>query len=305
MTKERLVLFDGNAILHRAYWAFPLSLTTKKGEIVNAVYGFSRIMLKVLEDLKPEFVICAFDLPGPNFRHQEFIGYQAHRPEMEVDLASQIDRVHQVVETMGIPVFAQSGFEADDVLGTLSKLAKKRRKNLEVVIVTGDKDIFQLVEKRIKVLIPNKGFADPTLFGPRKVKEALGVRPDQIVDYKALSGDSSDNYPGVPGIGPKTACQLLDRFSTLDKIYKNLDKVERESVREKLEEGKDSAFLSQKLARIVTNLELKLKFKQARFSRQKAIGAIELFEELGFKSLLRKLSGSSIRKKPEEQMSLV
>ena len=305
MTQERLVLFDGNAILHRAYWAFPLSLTTKKGEIVNAVYGFSRMMLKVLEDLKPKFVICAFDLPGPNFRHREFIGYQAHRPKMEADLASQIDRVHQVVETLGIPIFTQPGFEADDVLGTLSKLAKRRKKNLEVIIVTGDKDILQLVEKRIKVLIPNKGFAAPTLFGPRKVKEVLGIKPSQVIDYKALMGDSSDNYPGVPGIGPKTACQLLDRFFTLEKIYKNLDKIESESVREKLEEGRDSAFLSQKLARIVIDLKLELKFKSARFNDQEASGAAELFEELGFKSLLRRLPGSPIRKTPEEQMNLI
>ncbi len=305
MTKERLVLFDGNAIIHRAYWAFPLSLTTKKGEIVNAVYGFSRMLLKALEDLKPKFVICAFDLPGPNFRHQAFIGYQAHRPEMEADLASQIDKVHQVVEALGIPIFTQPGFEADDVLGTLSKLAKRRRKNLEVIIVTGDKDILQLVEKRIKVLIPNKGFAAPTLFGPKKVKEALGVTPDQIIDYKALMGDSSDNYPGVSGIGPKTACQLLDRFSTLDQIYKNLDKIESESIRKKLEEGRESAFLSQKLAKIVIDLKLKLKFKQARFSYQKATGAVELFEELGFKSLIKRLPGSSVREEREKQMSLI
>ncbi len=287
MIKKRLVLFDGNAILHRAYWAFPTTLTTKQGELVNAVYGFSKIVLRVLTDLKPAYVICAFDLPGPNFRHREFIGYQAQRPKMEADLVSQVDRVHQVVRALDIPIFTKNGYEADDVLGTLANLAKNK-KAVEVVIVTGDKDILQLVDDRVKVLIPSQGFANPTLFGPKKVKEVLKVSPQQVVDFKALTGDSSDNYPGVPGIGPKTAQQLLTRFPSLEAIYDNLDKIDNQSVRNKLENGKDSAFLSQKLARIVTDLQLKFDLKKARFQDKDNQQTIDLFEQLGFRSLLKK-----------------
>ena len=226
---KRLVLIDGHAILHRAYHAFPKTLTTSRGELVNAVYGFTRMLLKVIEDLKPTYLAVAFDIAKPTFRHQEFIGYQAHRPAMEAEMEGQIERVYQVVRTLNIPIFTAEGYEADDVIGTLADQAAKRR--TETVIVTGDKDIMQLVKGRVKVYTPVKGFSGAKIFSQKEVKELLGVKPKQIVDYKALVGDSSDNYPGVHGIGPKTAVKLLKKYRDLDTIYKKIEEIEERVAR--------------------------------------------------------------------------
>ena len=303
---KRLVLIDGHAILHRAYHAFPKNLKTRKGEIVNAVYGFTRMLLRVIGDLKPDYIAVAFDLPQPTFRHKEFIGYQAQRPQMEVELASQIQRVHQVVETLNIPIFEKMGYEADDVIGTLAKQAAQR--GVGVVIVTGDRDIMQLVKSKIKVYAPLKGFSQAKLFGKKEVEKLLGVEPEQIVDYKALMGDSSDNYPGVPGIGPKTAAQLLSQYRDLDTVYNNLAEL-RPVVAKKLTEGLESAELSKKLAQIVTNAPIKLSLKACRVHDYDEKKAINLFEELEFKSLIRRLPGVEEnlgkKTKEKEQMKLI
>ncbi|MBM3205395.1 hypothetical protein FJZ41_00900 [Candidatus Shapirobacteria bacterium] len=306
---KRLALIDGHAILHRAYHAFPANLTTRKGELVNAVYGFTRILLSVLADLKPQYLAVAVDLSQPTFRHQEYVGYQIQRPEMDQELSGQINRVHQLLAALNIPVFAVPGYEADDVIGTLayqSTKGKNKKKNTEVVIVTGDKDIMQLVNQKIKVYAPKKGFSEPEMFDQKKVKELLGVKPEQIIDYKALVGDVSDNYPGVSGVGPKSAVLLLNQFGNLKKIYQNLKEIPP-TLAEKLKKGKESAFLSQKLATIVTHVPLKLKLKSCQvhdYDRQKAI---KLFEELEFKSLINKLPGMEKKKKEskKEQMSLL
>jgi len=305
---KRLVLIDGHAILHRAYHAFPKTLRTRQGEIVNAVYGFTRMLLRVIEDLQPDYLAVAFDLPKPTFRHAEYVGYQAQRPVMEAELADQIERVRQVVRTLRIPIFEKEGYEADDVIGTLARQAAQRR--IEAVIVTGDRDIMQLVGRRVKVYAPVKGFSQAKLFGPKEVKDLLGVKPEQIVDYKALVGDTSDNYPGVPGIGPKTAVQLLNQYHRLEAVYKHLKEI-RPVVARKLKEGKESAVLSRKLARIVTKVPLKLNLKTCRLQDFDQEEVRRLFTELEFKSLLRKLPGadksqkSKTEAKQSEQMRLV
>jgi DNA polymerase-1 len=305
---KRLVLIDGHAILHRAYHAFPQTLTTRKGELVNAVYGFTRILLTVLDDLKPDYLAVAVDLPEPTFRHKEYLGYQVQRPKMDQELADQIQRVHQIVKALNIPLFSKKGFEADDVIGTLAYQAVRAKgKNIEVIIVTGDKDIMQLVEKKVKVYAPRKGFAEAETFDTKKVKEFLGIEPEQIIDYKALIGDGSDNYPGVPGIGPKTAVELLSKYKTLKKIYANLDKI-KPVVAAKLTEGKESGFLSQKLATIVTNVPVKLDLKKCLLHDYDQGKAVKLFEELEFKSLIRRLPGMKIEKevkKNDGQMTLL
>lgn len=302
--KKQLVLIDGHAILHRAYHAFPSTLTTRKGEIVNAVYGFTRILLKVIEDLGPEYLAVTFDLPQPTFRHQEFIGYQAQRPQMDNQLKDQIKRVRQVVKTLNIPVFASPGFEADDVIATLAYQAQK--KQLLTIIVTGDKDIMQLVNPKTKVYAPVKGFAQAQLFGAKEVAELLGVKPSQIVDYKALVGDASDNYPGVPGIGPKTAVLLLSQYQDLATIYKNLGKI-KPRIAQLLKEGKQSALLSQKLARIVTKAPVKLKLKDCKLKDYDQEKVIQLFQELEFRSLINRLPGQEEKasQSEEEQMKLI
>ncbi len=297
--KQRLVLIDGYAILHRAYHAFPPTLRTRKGELVNAVYGFTRMLLKVIEDLTPECIAVAFDLPQPTFRHKEFIGYQVQRPQMDEELKGQIERVKEVVKTLNIPIFSCSGFEADDVIGTLTNQANKKA-DMEVVIVTGDRDIMQLVNSKTKIYFPTRGFAEAKLFGIKDVEALLGVRPDQIVHYKALMGDNSDNYPGVPGIGPKTAVLLLREYGSLDNVYKHLGKI-KPAVAEKLKKGKGSASLSQKLATIVKNAPVKLKLKACAVHDYDREKAIKLFQELEFRSLIYKLPGVEVEVKKEEQ----
>lgn len=298
---KRLVLIDGHAILHRAYHAFPLTLKTRQGELVNAVYGFTRMLLTVLKDLHPEYAAVAFDLPEPTFRHKEFIGYQAQRPKMEAELADQIERVAEVVRILNIPIFAVKGFEADDVVGTLARQAAQ--KDVEAVIVTGDRDIMQLVSSKVKVYAPIKGFSQARLFGKKEVKKLLGVGPEQIIDYKAMVGDASDNYPGVPGIGPKTALRLLSQYQDLATVYKNMAKIEPR-VANKLIEGKESAVLSRKLAEIVTKVPIKLNLRHCLihdYDHHKAKG---LFEELEFRSLIEKLPGmekEAIEKKEKEK----
>ncbi len=322
---KKLVLVDGHAILHRAYHAFPKTLNTRQGELVNAVYGFTRMLLKVIEDLQPAYLAVAFDLPKPTFRHREFIGYQVQRPKMDAELGGQIERVFQMVRTLNIPIFTAEGFEADDVIASLVEQAKhkfesptkkagRRNSKFEIIVVTGDKDIMQLVNKRVKVYAPVRGFAEAKLFGPKEVEEYLGVEPSQIIDYKALVGDSSDNYPGVAGIGPKTAVNLLREYGTLERIYGEIDpssfmqgrtsegpgspkgeigKLIPERVRDKLSAGRESAKLSQKLATIVTDAPVKLNLKACLVHEYDQEKARRLFEELEFKSLIDKLPGKN------------
>lgn len=309
--KKRLVLIDGHAILHRAYHAFPKTLTTRNGEIVNAVYGFSRILFSVLKDLHPEYAVVTFDLPVPTFRHKEYVGYQIQRPAMDTELRDQIKRVKEVVQALSIPIFVAEGYEADDVIGTLAKQAAE--KGIETIIVTGDKDIMQLVDKQTKVYAPVRGLAEGKLFGPKEVEELLGIKPKQVVDYKALVGDPSDNYPGVPGIGPKTAVKLLKEYGNLNTLYRNFNKLPK-LVAQKLVVGKESAELSKKLATIVTGAPVKLDLKACRVSDYDQKEVRRLFEKLEFRSLIDKLPGMASEKKglpaqtgkkENEQMKLV
>lgn len=308
--QKRLVLIDGHHILHRAYHAFPPTLTTRKGELVNAVYGFTRILLKVIADLKPKYLAVTFDLPVPTFRHKEFIGYQAQRPKTEQELVDQVNRVKQVVESLNIPIFEKPGFEADDLIGTLAGQATKKK--IETIIVTGDKDIMQLVSKGVKLYLPQKSFTEVILCGRKEVKQILGIKPGQVIDYKALVGDASDNYPGVSGVGPKTAVKLLTEYDNLDNIFRHLKDLPTK-VADKLAEGKESAELSKKLATIVTNAPVKLNLPACLVADYNQDKVIKLFQELEFRSLINKLPGIEIEenlpagkagKKEDPQMGL-
>ncbi len=220
---SKLILIDGNAILHRAFHALP-PLTTKRGEPINAVYGLISMLLKVIQDLKPTHIAVCFDEKEPTFRHKEFVAYQAQRPPVADELSGQFEKARAVINAFGIPIYSKSGYEADDVIGTLVQLAVSHRPSAidEVVIVTGDKDQLQLVNDKVKVYMPISGLSSAKLMGEDEVIEKMGVPPNQIDDYKALVGDPSDNYPGVAGIGPKTAIVLLSKYNSLDGIYKNL-----------------------------------------------------------------------------------
>src|SRR3989338_10210422 len=209
---NRLVIIDGHAILYRAYHALPTSLTTSKGQMVNAVYGFTSMLLRVVAELKPTHLIVAFDTPEPTFRNKLYEDYQIQRPKADDDFISQIGMVKKLVTEMGIVRYEKPGFEADDVIGTLAYQASShtnKEQQFEVIIVSGDRDILQLVNDRVKIYMPVKGLSESKLYGTIEVEEKYSIKPAQIVDYKALVGDPSDNYPGVAGIGPKTAISLI------------------------------------------------------------------------------------------------
>ncbi len=284
---------DGNALLHRAYHALP-PLTTLEGEPINAVYGFISILCNLIAKFEPTHIIACFDTPKPTFRHAEYVGYQANRPRADSELASQFAKVFQALEALQIPVFSVEGYEADDVIGTLSHQIT----DSEVVIVTGDRDILQLVEDdKIKVYMPTKGL-EGKLYGEKEVIERMDVKPNQIVDLKALIGDPSDNYKGVPGIGPKTAGNLLKEFETLENIYKNLGKIPEKNAR-KLAEGAESAGLCKKLATIVKDAPVTLNLTEAQKWDIKSDKVLKVFSEFGFKTLTKRVIalGQEIDKK--------
>lgn len=308
---DRLVIIDGNAILHRAYHALP-PLTNKEGKITNAVYGFSSMLLRVISDLKPKYIVVTFDRPAPTFRKRLYKDYQAKRPEMEENLSSQITMVHDLVNALGIPVFEQDGFEADDVIGTISR---KVDGSVEKIIVTGDRDILQLVNQHTRVYMPVKGLSESKLFGTQEVKERMGVNPSQVIDLKALTGDPSDNYPGVAGIGPKTAITLLQKFQTIENIYSNIDNLKSSGVSERvissLTSGKSDAELSKKLATIVTNVPITFDLNKTEIPKDRDRFS-KVFLEFGFETLAKRANPTSSRrtsglrgaKKEENQLGL-
>lgn len=305
---QRLVLLDGNAILHRAYHALP-PLTNPKGELTNAVYGFVSMLLRVIEDLQPTHIVVTFDRPAPTFRKELFKEYQAQRPEMEDGLSQQVDKVHRVVKAMDIPIYEKDGFEADDVIGTLAKQAQQKMD--EIVIVTGDRDLLQLVNGKVKLYMPVKGLTEAKLFGKKEATERMGVTPEHVVDLKALMGDPSDNYPGVAGIGPKTAIGLIEQFGTVENIYKHLKDIKKTAVVTKLESDRDNAFLSKKLATVVTDAPVTFDRKKSELNDLLTKAVIDVFGEMGFKTLLKrltKLSGKEVadqkKQQTEEQMGL-
>ncbi len=275
MENPLLVLFDGNAIVHRAFHAFgaaknrqatPLTIS-RTGEVVSAVYGFALMLLKVLNELKPTHFAVAFDKKGPTFRHELFDGYKAQRPPMPEELGSQIARVKEMVKAFRIPLFEIEKYEADDVLGTLSKQAAAL--GVDTVIVTGDADTMQLVSPRVKVLYPKAGraFSDTALFDEAAVREKYGVGPEHIADYKALVGDPSDNIPGVKGIGEKTAVKLIQQFGSVEDIYQHLDEVDAAQTSGEAAGERAAARQSKELATIVTDMPVTLDLEDTRVTR--------------------------------------
>lgn len=315
MTK--LVLIDGNAIMHRAYHALP-PLTTKKGEPINAVYGLVSMLLNIISLLKPTHVAVCFDRPEPTFRKKILKSYQAQRPQMDDDLIPQFPKAKEVLKAMNIGVFEKAGFEADDLLGSIVEQAAKSPKKSrgksresgqkieETVIVTGDKDIFQLVSdsQKVGVYMPARGLTNAQLYNEERVKGRLGILPSQIVDYKALVGDSSDNYPGVRGIGPITAEKLINQFGDFHNIYRNIDKLP-EKTKQILMAGKTQGEMSYRLAKIKTDVLLKIDFKDLSNWQVSNNRLLELFAEFGFKALTRRVLDAGKLMKNEKQLGLL
>ncbi|MEK7123985.1 MAG: DNA polymerase I, partial [Patescibacteria group bacterium] len=304
--KKTLILIDANALIHRAYHALP-PLSTKKGEIVNAVYGFASVFLKILREFKPDYVLAAFDLPAPTFRHLEYKEYKAHRPKTPEDLSAQFSRVKEVLAVFGVPVLEKAGFEADDVIGTVAEKIKKEKSPVQTVIVTGDLDTLQLVGENTKVCALKKGVSETVIYDEKAVAERFGLKPERLVDFKGLKGDPSDNIPGVKGIGEKTASVLIQKFGNLENLYAALEKEPSEklgiskNIFEKLIKEKEAAFFSKKLATIERNVPIEFNLSDCETEKYDKNKAVKLFEELGFFSLVKRLqfNGEGTSNAPE------
>lgn len=308
MEKEEqkiLVLIDSNAVIHRAYHALPKTMSTSKGEPTNAVYGFATTLIKVLEDLHPTHIAASFDLAGPTFRHLEYKEYKGTRVKADQELYDQIPKVKELLSVFNIPVYAKEGFEADDCIGTVVEGCKG--KNVQTYIVTGDKDAFQLVNGNIFIYWLKKGIGEAKITSRNSIYDDWGLEPEDFIDLKALAGDPSDNIPGVPGIGPKTATDLIVKFDTLKKLYEAIEsKVENNGLSDKdieevakeldiksrvlklLIDNREQAFLSQRLATIRRDAPIDFKLEDCLFGDYDREEARKFFEEMQFRSLLRR-----------------
>ncbi|MFH0932303.1 MAG: DNA polymerase [bacterium] len=295
---KRLLVIDGNAIVHRAYHALP-PMQTKTGEMTNAAYGFCLMFLKVLNEIKPDYVIACFDVKGPTFRHEQFKEYKAKRVKAPDELYNQIDIVKDVLSAFSVPIFEKQGYEADDLIATVCYLIQKKQisPKPEIVILSGDMDNLQLVSETVKVYTMRKGLKDVVLYGIGEVKERYdGLLPSQVVDYKALRGDQSDNIPGITGIGEKTAIQILKDFKSLENLYKEvgaksklLQKL-KPNLLQKIIDYKDQAFVSQKLAQMDSNAPIDFNLKEIEFKGYDKEKVKAIFQRLEFFSLIEKFS---------------
>ena len=284
--RPRLIVLDVASLLHRAYHAVPKHFATASGEPTNAVFGFTTILLRIVDLLAPTHAAAAFDLPGKTFRDDLFEEYKAGRPETDEALVVQFGRVRELIDVFGIPAFELEGYEADDLLGTLAVQAEQA--GFEVFLVTGDRDAYQLVTPRVRVLSSNPRTGEPVIYDAPAVRKRWGVEPDQVVDFKGLVGDASDNIPGVMGIGEKTAAKLLQQFTDIDEIYAHLDDVPP-AARRRLENQRDRAELSRELARIVTDLPVTFDPDRMRLWQADAAATTALMQELQFRTLLERL----------------
>ena len=321
---ERLVLIDGNAILHRAYHALP-EWRNKEGEATSGIYGFFSMLLKVGDEFKPGFLVVAFDHPSPNFRHSIYVGYQHGRVkdrQLEEDIWTQVEKLKDYLGEAGVAVFQVEGFEADDVIGSIAGQAVAAgsirgtrgttsvtegepegagsRTVEEVIIVTGDRDLLQLVNQKIRVYMPVRGLSEAVLWDREGVREKLGVWPEQVVDYKSLVGDTSDNYPGVTGIGPVTAVKLLGKYGTMGAIYDVLaggnkkaaaaGGLEEKTVK-KLVEGHEAAVVSRQLAEIRRDVPVTLDLAKAEMPGSEVLAGV--LSRMGYPSLVKRIMGGT------------
>ncbi len=298
--KEKLFLLDGTALTYRAYYAFiGRPLVTSGGMNVSAVYGFTNSLIKILEEEKPDYIAVVFDSSQPTFRHEMHPEYKATREKMPEDMAIQLQKLKEVIEAFNIPILEIPGYEADDVMGTIAKIAES--KGIETYLVTGDKDFLQLVSPMVKIYRPTKGLADIEIVDVDKVKQEWGVTPEQIVDVLGLMGDKVDNVPGVPGIGEKTAVQLIKEFGSIENLIKNVDRIPTQKIKENLKSSIEKALLSKTLVTIKTDVPLDINIYSLKASQPNREKLAELFYELEFKSLIKKLGLTSAVREVEEE----
>ncbi len=330
--KKRLMVIDSNSVIYRAFHALP-PLTTKKGELINAVYGFLLVFFKAIKEFQPDFIAACFDLPAPTFRHKKFKEYKAKRPPCPKELYQQIPKIKEILKIFNIPIFEKQEFEADDIIGTIAQLASKEQlkpgseedkysspsigaRGVETIILSGDSDVLQLINSQTKVYALRKGVKDTVLYDKKLVKEKYqGLSPLQLVDFKSLKGDPSDNIPGVPGVGEKTAVNLIKHFGSLENLYEGLqiqnhkprpnsklrvpsrEKTEKSEVlrfsdklKMKLLEGKTKAFLSKDLVRIRKDAPIDFNLENCYWRKYDKEKVVQALESLDFYRLIPRLS---------------
>lgn len=286
MAKETFVVVDGNSVIHRAFHALP-PLKNKKGEVVNAVYGFLLVLLKIIKDFNPEYLGVCFDLAEPTFRKQAYKEYKAKRKKAPQELYDQIPKVKEFLKAFNISICEKSGFEGDDILGTIVNSYPE----FNNIIVSGDLDTLQLVNKNTKVYFLSRGVKEALIYDEELVKKKYsGLSKEELIDFKALRGDLSDNIPGVKGIGEKTAIDLIVKFKTIENVYKNINSIEiAENIRNKLLENKDNAFLSKDLAKIRNDVKMELCLNDYKWKNYNQKKVEKMLEEFGFKSLIKRI----------------
>ncbi len=301
-SKKRLIIIDSNSIIHRAFHALP-PLMTKKGEIVGAVYGFLLVFLKAIKDFQPDFVVACFDLPGLTFRHEQFKEYKANRPPTPKQLSQQIPKIKEILKSFNVPIFTKQGFEADDIIGAIAKLApllfSQKKEEGETIILSGDSDTFQLINSQTKVFALRKGVKDIALYDKELIKTKFqGLKPEQLVAFKALAGDPSDNIPGAPGVGKKTATKLVLEFNSLKNLYFEIKKgsEKAQKIKPKLKETllkyKDQVFVSKMLVEIKTDVLIDFNLEKCHFGEYDKEKVVKVLRELEFYSLISKVSKS-------------
>jgi len=284
------MLLDSNSLIYRAYFALMNTpLTTSRGQLVNAVFGFWSIVLRGFQDVKPDYVIACFDLAAPTFRHEQYTDYKATRRAMPDDLRDQFPIVREIIEAFGIPIYQLEGFEADDLIATLVRQSEERE--VETTIVSGDLDLLQIVSDQTTLMTTRGGVQQTTFYGPPQVMERYGLRPEQMVDFKALKGDTTDNIPGIAGVGEKTAAKLVQDWGSLDGIFENIERVQPEKLRIKLEENRDDVFRWRQLVTVRADVPVELDLETARLGNYDRSEVMRLFREYEFRSLVERLPG--------------
>lgn len=283
---EKLVIIDGNSLLNRAFYALP-PMANSKGQPTGAIYGFTTMLFKIFDEIKPNYIGAAFDRKAPTFRHIEYKDYKAGRKKMPDELGAQFDPVKELLKAFNIGIYEIDGYEADDIIGTIAK--RYESPELEVVIFTGDKDALQLVSPYTKVMITKKGITETEIYDLNYLKEKYNLNPKGIIDLKGLMGDSSDNIPGVPGVGEKTALKLLSQFGTLENVFENIDNISGKKLNENLRENKETAYFSKKLATINVNVPIETDLTNMRIKDYDDVKVRNLFDDYEFKSLINKI----------------
>ena len=284
---EKLLLIDGNSIMNRAFYGVP-DLTNVNGLHTNAVYGFLNILFRFLDEENPDYLAIAFDLHAPTFRHKMYEAYKGTRKGMPDELREQVPYIKNLVKEMNIKTLELEGYEADDLLGTMAKRAQN--KGMEVSLLSGDRDLLQIADEHIKIRVPKtiKGQTTVEDYYPKDVFEKYKVTPSEFIQLKALMGDSSDNIPGVPKVGEKTASELVIQYHSLDKIYECIDEIKKDSIRNSLKENKDLAYLCLKLATIETNAPINVEFDELKNEITYSEGGYNILQELGLRTYLKK-----------------